>query len=112
MERIVLPSIIFIDVIPFQSKSKHLCGVHESDSKAVNTKRACSLCSLRKTERERGVGRNSLEQDYNTDTNRNIKQWKRIENADICAQVSTKKQLDTDFKGNVEEKLSSIEAVI
>lgn len=45
--------------------------------------------------REWGVGGELFRVGYNTDTNRNIKQWKRIENADICAEVSTKKQLDT-----------------
>lgn len=53
LELTVLPGIIFIDVILFQSKSKHLCGIHESDSKTVNTKEL-TLCVLWERWKENG----------------------------------------------------------
>lgn len=51
------------------------------------------FCVLRETQKEKGGGRELFRAGYNTETN--IKQWKRTENADICTEVSTKKQLDT-----------------
>ena len=65
------PQYFFIDVIPCQSKSKHLCGIHESDSKTVNTKELTLFCVLWETQKEKGGGGGSelFRAGYNTETN-------------------------------------------
>lgn len=59
------------------------------------TPKSLLFAFFEKDEKRMGSGRELFRVGYNTDTDRNIKQWKRIEDADICAEVSTKKQLDT-----------------
>lgn len=48
-----------------------------------------------KDEKRKEGGRELFRAGFNIETNRNIKQWKRIENPDICAELSMK-QLDTE----------------